>query len=183
MLEGAGIVCACDRAAVDETAVKVSLRARGANVTEVAEALSAAKAKAVSARHPDAMVIGADQILDCDGVWFEKPASRAEAASHLKTLSGRTHRLISAVCMVRDGQGLWSHVDSARLTMRPLSEAFIADYLDRAGVSVLESVGGYRLEGLGAQLFSEINGDFFTILGMPLLPLLAFLRRSGLLDA
>ena len=129
------------------------------------------------------MVIGADQILDCDGTWFEKPASRAEAASHLKTLSGRTHRLISAVCMMRDGQGLWSHVDSARLTMRPLSEAFIADYLDRAGVSALESVGAYRLEGLGAQLFSEVDGDFFTVLGMPLFPLLAFLRRAGLLDA
>lgn len=142
--------------------------------------MARAKAEAVSPRHSGALVIGADQILECAGTWFDKPPDAAEAARHLGSLCGRTHRLVSAVCVVRDGQSLWHVVETAQLTMRPLSETAIAAYLEQAGPEVLDSVGAYRLEGLGAQLFSEIEGDFFTVLGLPLLPLLAFLRQHGI---
>lgn len=154
--------------------------ARRAGVEEAAEALARAKAEAVSPRHTGALVIGADQILECAGAWFDKPPDATAAARQLGSLCGRTHRLVSAVCVARDGQIIWQVVDAARLTMRPLSEAAIAAYLEKAGPEALESVGAYRLEGLGAQLFSAIEGDFFTILGLPLLPLLAFLRQHGI---
>ena len=154
--------------------------ARGARTEEAAEALARAKAEAVSPRHSGALVIGADQILECAGTWFDKPPDAKAAARQLESLCGRTHRLVSAVCVVRDGGRLWHMVEAARLTMRPLSEAAIAAYLEKAGPEALDSVGAYRLEGLGAQLFSEIEGDYFAILGLPLLPLLAFLRQHGI---
>ena len=132
--------------------------------------------------HGKALVIGADQILDCDGRWFDKPASMDEAANHLRALSGRTHRLVSAGCVATGGVVSWRHVETPSMTMRRLDDDFIADYLDRAGPSVLESVGAYRLEGIGARLFERIDGDYFTILGLPLLPLLAFLRDAGVVD-
>ena len=142
--------------------------------------MALAKAEAVSPRHSNALVIGADQILECAGTWFDKPPDAEAAARQLGSLCGRTHRLVSAVCVVRDGQRLWQLVEAAHLTMRPLSEAAIAAYLEKAGLQALHSVGAYQLEGLGAQLFSEIEGDFFTILGLPLLPLLVFLREHGI---
>ena len=151
--------------------------ARGAGVEEAAATLARAKAEAVSPRHSGPLVIGADQILECAGTWFDKPPDAKTAAQQLASLGGRTHRLVSAACVVCDGQVLWQVVEAARLTMRPLSEAAIAAYLKKAGPDALGSVGAYRLEGLGAQLFSEIEGDFFTILGLPLLPLLTFLRQ------
>jgi len=144
--------------------------------------LARAKAEAVARRHPGALVIGADQILESDGRWFEKPKDAADAAATLKALAGRTHRLISAVAVSRDDGTAWEHVETARLTMRRLSDADIGRYLKDAGPAVLESVGAYRLEGIGARLFTAIDGDYFTILGLPLLPLLGFLRAASAID-
>jgi septum formation protein len=179
LLERAGIAHVCEPAAIDEAAVKAAMQ--GVAVEEVALALADSKACAVATRRPGAVVIGADQILECDGRWFDKPADVAEAARHLRALRGRTHRLVSAAVAVRDGARLWRHVAEARLTMRPFSDHFLDDYLACGGPAILESVGAYRLEGPGAQLFETIDGDYFTILGLPLLPLLEFLRRERLL--
>jgi septum formation protein len=119
--------------------------------------------------------------LECQGDWFDKPADRTEALQTLRKLRNRTHRLVSAVAATRDGLCLWRHVDRARLTMRPFTDEFLHHYLDETGDEVLASVGAYRIEGMGIQLFAHIEGDHFTILGMPLLPLLGFLRRDQLL--
>lgn len=179
MLEQAGVAFVVDTAPVDETAVKDAMRLETGNPARVAEVLAELKATRVSARHPGAIVIGADQMLDCDGVWYDKPADGAAARAQLQSLRDRTHRLVSAVVAVRDGQRLWHHTDQARLTMRRFSDAFLDDYLAKAGDAVLSSVGAYQLEGLGAQLFMAVEGDHFTILGLPLLPLLDFLRENG----
>lgn len=144
-------------------------------------ALARAKAQAVSVRHAGGVVIGADQILDCGGVWFDKPADIEAARAHLRNLRGRSHRLVCAVAVLRDGAECWHHVESARLTMRDFSDRFLENYLRGGGAEILESVGAYRLEGSGAQLFSVVDGDYFTVLGLPLLPLLAFLREDGIL--
>jgi septum formation protein len=165
---------------LDEAAIKAAGRQAGSAVEDVAMAL--AEAKATADDHGTALVVGADQILDCDGSWFDKPTSIDGAAAHLRALSGRTHRLVSAVCVAGRGDVRWRHVESPRMTMRRLDDGFIDDYLARAGPSVLDSVGAYRLESLGAQLFERIEGDYFTILGLPLLPLLAFLRDAGAVD-
>lgn len=181
MLEQAGVPVIAHPAAVDEDEVKRSCRAEGLPVEAVAEALAELKAMRVTRRHPGALVIGADQMLECEGDWFDKPVDRAAARDQLLRLRGRTHRLVSCAVVVRDGERLWHQVQSARLTVRPFTEAFLDDYLDRAGERVLGSVGCYQIEGLGAQLFSRVEGDWFTILGMPLLPLLGFLRAHGVL--
>lgn len=179
MLEQAGVSFAVDVAAVDEAAVKATMAEETGSPARVAEVLAELKAVQVSARHPGLMVIGADQMLDCDGTWFDKPADRTAAREQLLALRGRTHRLTSSVVAVRDGRRLWHHSEAARLTMRMFSEAFLDQYLEQAGEAVLSSVGAYHLEGLGAQLFMLTEGDFFTILGLPLLPLLDFLRENG----
>lgn len=179
MLERAGLSAILDAPSVDEEEVKRAGRAEGVPADAVAEALAELKAQRVTRRHPGAFVIGADQMLDCEGHWFDKPADRAGARDQLLALRGKTHQLVSCAVVVRDGQRLWHKVDRARLTMRWFSEAFLDEYLDRAGAEVLHSVGAYQLEGLGAQLFQKVEGDFFTILGLPLLPLLGFLRVHG----
>lgn len=181
LLANAGVIFDCDAAQLDETAVTDSLRAEGATPEQAAETLAELKALRVSRRHPGALVIGADQMLDCDGRWFDKPDSAAQAAAQLRALAGRTHRLLAALVVVRDGQRLWHHLAEARLTMRPLGDAFIDSYLAEAGDAVFRSVGAYQLEGRGAQLFSRVEGDYFTVLGLPLLPLLDFLRNHGTL--
>ncbi len=157
------------------------MRARGADAAELAEALAEAKALERTKHHPGTFVIGADQVLELDGEWYDKPDTKEEAADHLRTFRGRTHHLVCAVCVVRDGDRIWRHVETARLTMRTFSDEYLSAYLNEAGGQILESVGAYRLEGLGAQLFSRIDGNHFTILGLPLLPLLKFLRREGVL--
>ena len=179
LLTAAGLDVAVDPAAVDEAAVKASLAAEGVGPSEIAEALAELKASRVSPGHPGRLVIGADQILECEGRSFDKPADRAAARLQLATLRGRRHSLFSAVVVLRDGQRLWHHVGRADLTMRAFSESFLESYLDRAGSAATASVGAYQLEGLGAQLFQRIEGDYFTILGLPLLPLLDFLRGVG----
>ncbi len=179
LLLHAGLRIRTEPARIDETEVKASLRAEQADAAAAAETLAELKAIKVSRRAPGALVIGADQILECEGRWFDKPPDRAAAAAHLRALGGKTHVLVSAVCVVCDGARIWHHREAAHLTMRPLDAAFIESYLDAAGPEVLETVGAYRLEGLGAQLFSKVSGDYFTVLGLPLLPLLGFLREHG----
>ncbi|MBP2306189.1 septum formation protein Maf [Azospirillum melinis] len=179
MLEQAGLPAILDRPLVDEDEVKATGRAEGVPADAVAEALAELKAQRITRRHPGALVVGADQMLDCEGRWFDKPADRAAARAQLLDLRGKTHQLVSCAVVVRDGERMWHKTDSARLTMRNFSEAFLDDYLDRVGDDVLHSVGAYQLEGLGAQLFHRVEGDFFTILGLPLLPLLGFLRVHG----
>ena len=149
------------------------------NPARVAEVLAELKAVRVSTRRPGALVIGADQMLDCDGAWFDKPADRDAARAQLLALRHKTHRLTSSVVAVRDGRRVWHHTESAKLTMRNFSEGFLDRYLEQAGAAVLSSVGAYQLEGLGAQLFLQVEGDFFTILGLPLLALMDFLRENG----
>ena len=181
LLENAGVSALAEPARIDEEAVKEALAAEGASARDVADALAELKALKIAERHPQAFVIGADQTLDCAGRWFDKPVGRDGARAHLAALSGRVHSLQSAVCVARGGVVLWRHVGIARLTMRRLEPGYIERYLDLAGDAVLESVGAYRLEGLGAQLFEAVEGDYFTVLGLPLLPLLDFLRRHGAL--
>jgi septum formation protein len=154
-----------------------------ARPVEIAAELAIAKALDVSGRAPGAFVIGSDQTLSLDGRVFHKPRDLAEAKGHLTAMSGRTHALNCGVALVRDGETLWRHVSIARLTMRPLSSDFIDRYLARVGEKVLASVGAYQLEGEGVQLFDAIDGDYFTILGLPLLPLLSKLREFGVVDA
>lgn len=179
VLTGAGLAFEALPAELDERAIEIEsgLTAPG----EVAECLARAKASAISALHPGRYVIGADQTLALGAQRFSKPADRAAAADQIATLAGNTHELHAAVAVVCDGQVLFSHVSIARMTMRPLSRNTIDAYLEAAGDAVRGSVGAYQLEGLGVHLFERIEGDYFTILGMPLLPLLAFLRSRNLL--
>lgn len=183
LLAQAGLEFSAEAAPIDEEEAKLALESEGADGPALAEALAELKAVAVARRHPGAFVIGADQILDCEGRRYDKPRDPAAARAQLMALRGRTHELISAVVVVRDGQRLWHHIDRAKLTMRPFSPAFLDAYLARSLPGILGSVGAYQLEALGAQLFSRIEGDYFTILGLPLLPLLDFLRPHGLVPA
>ena len=148
---------------------------------EAALILAYAKAEFVARSAPDALVIGADQLLVCDEAWFDKPPDIAAARTHLQRLRGRRHELVTALVCHRGGQRIWQHVAKPRLTMRDFSDAFLESYLAAEGEALLSSVGAYRLEGHGAQLFDAIEGDQPAILGLPLLPLLGFLRQHGVL--
>jgi septum formation protein len=181
LLENAGVVFEARSPGVDERALEGPLLAAGATPTEIALELARAKARAIPA--PGRLVLGADQVLDLGGQRFVKPADRAGAAGQIAALSGRTHHLRTAIVLARDDEILFEHVSTASLTMRPLSAEAIERYLDAAGESALWSVGAYLLEGVGIQLFSAIEGDYFSILGLPLLPLLAELRRLGALPS
>lgn len=176
VLRAAGILFHVEGAAVDEDDVKRTMRAQGATSEAVAVSLAEQKALQVSPRHPDALVIGADQMLDCDGTWFDKPADIDQARAHLKALAGRSHDLITAACVALNGDVVWRHIDRARLTMRQFSDQFLDRYLADCGDDLLGSVGAYRVESQGIQLFSRIEGSHFTILGLPLIPLIDFLR-------
>lgn len=183
LLENAGVKVETQAAHVDEDAVKETLKAEGASAVQVAETLAELKAVRVSAKYPGAFVIGGDQTLDCEGRWFDKPVDLEEARDHMQALRGRTHRLNAAVCVVRDGQRLWHLNDPAEMTMRDFTDDFLDHYMQITGPEICESVGGYRLEGPGAQLFTAVKGDYFTVLGLPLLPLLGFLRANGVVMA
>ena len=179
LLRGAGLEVDIRPARIDEDEAKQSFKAEGLSAQQAAEGLADMKATKIATGAGDALVIGADQMLECNGVWFDKPPDRDHLAAQLIALRGKTHMLHSAVCIHHAGSRIWGTVETARLTMRSFSDAFLARYLEEAGDEVLESVGGYRLEGHGAQLFSKIDGDYFTILGLPLLPVLDFLRLRG----
>jgi septum formation protein len=181
MLKDAGVAFVVRPATVDEDAVKESLLAEGIDAAGVAAALAELKAVRISSTTGQTLVLGADQVLSLGGELVSKMPDMAAAKILLKRLSGRQHELISAAVLARDGAVIWRHTGRVRLAMRPLSDAFLDDYLAREGEDLLKGVGCYRLEGLGAQLFEKIEGDYFSVLGLPLLPLLAQLRELGVL--
>jgi len=182
MLRAAGVDVEAHPALVDETAIKDSMIAGGAKPRDIADALAEAKARKVSRKFPGALVLGCDQILvTADGQVFDKPETVGEARAHLEMLSGKTHRLISAAVVGENGEPVWRIVDTATLTMRNLSSAFIDQYVDSHWEHIRHSVGCYRIEAEGAQLFASISGSQFTIIGLPLLPVLDYLRVRGLL--
>jgi len=181
MLREAGVMAETMPARVDEDAIKQSFRAEGIAPRDLADALAEAKAKRISAAHPEALVIGADQVLVTGGDVFDKPRDMAEAREQLRHLRGGSHELLSAAVILEGGAPIWRHIGAARLTMRPFSDAFLDAYLEAEGDAVLSTVGGYRIEGRGAQLFSRVSGDYFSILGMPLLEVLGFLRARKVL--
>lgn len=176
LLTGAGLRFAASPAQIDERALEIHELGKGANVGELSRALAEAKALAVAAANPGAIIIGADQLLALGPELLHKPADIAAARTQLDRLRGRTHRLVAAVALAKGGQIVWSHVDTAALTMREFSQAERDRVLALEGDHILASVGAYRLEGPSIQLFECIEGDYFTILGLPLLPLFAALR-------
>ncbi|MSO66320.1 MAG: septum formation inhibitor Maf [Pseudolabrys sp.] len=180
ILGAAGLRFETRPAQIDERAVEA--KAGASDAAAAASLLARAKADAVAASQPGRVVLGADQTLALGAERFSKPANRAAAIEQLRTLRGKTHALHSALALVRDGVELFSYADTARLTMRDVSDRFVDDYLDMAGDAALSSVGGYQLEGVGIHLFERVEGDYFTILGLPLLPLLAFLRQNKFVD-
>lgn len=182
ILANAGIAHDVMTAQCDEEAEKQQLRAGGADARMLALGLAEAKALGTSLACPGALVLGCDQTLALeDGTMFDKARSMDELAGHLRQLSGRTHSLFAAMAIARDGEIVWRDVEEARMRMRSLSDTFIADYLAAEGEDLLSGVGGYRIEGRGIQLFERIEGSHFTIIGLPLLPLLAFLRTAGVI--
>ncbi len=184
LLRQAGLTFEIMAPHVDEGELKLALRSAGATARDVADALAQAKAIKVSSRLPGALVLGCDQVLSYGSdQLLDKPVDLAEARQHLVRLRGQPHQLICGAVIALNGQAIWRSVDTARLTMRPLSDAFIEDYLAREGDALLATVGAYRLEALGSQLFSKIEGDFFTILGLPLLPVLAYLRDRKVIQS
>lgn len=184
MLERAGISFSVEPAHLDERGIRLALEDGDEQTSEpadIAEVLAQAKALAVARLNPAALVIGSDQVLALDSEILEKPPDITAARSHLLRLRGRTHYLHAAVALARGEEIVWSCTDVAELTMRSFSESFLVQYLARVGERACESVGAYQLEGLGVQLFEQVTGDFFTILGMPLVPLLEELRQRGVI--
>ena len=182
MLTAAGVPFTAEAAGVDETAAKASLA--GLSPRDLADALAELKALKVSIRHPQALVLGSDSIVAlADGSLLDKPESRDQAADHLARMSGGTHKLWSAAVVAEGGTPVWRHVEAATLHVRPLSYSFIERYLDAEWPSVAGCVGVFRIEGPGVQLFDRIEGSHFTVLGLPLIPVLGFLRTRGALPA
>ena len=179
LLRSAGVDFTIEPAAIDESRLKSDTRRRGDSAIDCATALAAEKASVISRRHPAALVIGADQILATGEEWFDKPGDLAEARTQLRALRGRTHRLETAAVVVWSGELLWRATSSPEMRMRGFSDAFIEAYVVAEGEALLGSVGAYRLEGRGVQLFSRITGDHFAVLGLPLVELLGFLRERG----
>ncbi len=185
VLNGAGLTFRKIPADIDERAIEAAMLRQSGRLDagQLALHLAAAKAEAVSQLHRDAVVIGADQVMECDGGLFQKPASLEGAREQLRQLRGRGHRLHSGVAVAAGGKAVWQHLDTARLAMRDFSDAFLDAYIAAEGETLLGSVGAYRIEGRGIQLFSCVEGDHFTIIGLPLLPLLGYLRENGWLPA
>ncbi len=180
MLAAAGVEVEVIPAAVDEAAMKTALADEGAPPRDVADILAGLKAARVSARHPGRLVLGADQVLALEGRIFDKPRDMNEARAQLGLLRARRHELLSAAVICENGRPVWRHVDRVRLTMRNFTDAFVENYLARHGEALLETVGAYKLEQGGVVLFDRIDGDYFTVLGLPLLPLMAWLRLRGI---
>jgi septum formation protein len=181
LLRAAGVAFEVAVAHVDEDAIKDSLLVEKAAPCDIAMVLAELKAQRISASLPDMLVVGADQVLEFDGELLSKSRDPAEAHRQLARLRGHEHMLITAVALAKAGSVFWWHTETAKLHMRDFSDAFLDDYLAEEGEDILQSVGAYHLEGRGVQLFDRIEGDYFSILGVPLVPLLAALRREGLL--
>ncbi|MFB4374079.1 Maf-like protein [Agrobacterium sp. CR_3] len=182
LMRNAGLTFSAIPADIDERALDEQLERDGASPEEVALELARAKALAVGALYPEALVLGCDQTMALGTRVYHKPKTMAEAEAHLLSLSGKVHRLNSAAVLVRHGEVVWQIVSSAELTFRTLSTEFVSRHLQRVGEKALSSVGAYQLEGEGIQLFTSIEGDYFTILGLPLLPLLSKLRDMDVID-
>ena len=183
LMAGARLDFTSEAADIGERQIEAELAAKDATPPEIAVALARAKAIEVSRRMPDAHVIGSDQVLSLGGRLLHKPANMAEAGDHIRAMSGTTHHLNCGVAIAHKGEAIWSDVSIARMTMRPISDDFLERYLAMAGDGILGSVGAYHFEGPGIQLFEKIDGDYFTILGLPMLTLLAGLRQLDLIDA
>jgi len=180
MLRGAGVAIEIVVPAIDEPELMASLNASGATTSRVAEVLAEMKAQRVAPRFPGRFVLGCDQMLECDGLWLDKPADRDHARDQLRMLCGKSHSLVTSAVLMRDEERLWHVTERAEMRMRDFSDQFLEHYLELAGEDILRSVGAYQLEGIGAQLFQRVSGDFFTVLGLPLLPVLAILREHGI---
>ncbi len=181
LLTAAGVEFVADPADLDEDTLMARLKADGADAVAVAGALAQAKALHVARRHPGRVVLGGDSVIEWGGAHVSKCASLAQARALLARLSGQAHLLVSAAALARDGELLWTHASPCRMAMRDLSPQFLDDYLAAEGPAILASVGCYHFEGRGAQLFDKVEGDYFSVLGLPLLPVLAALRQQGLL--
>lgn len=181
LLRRTGLTFEVHAAQIDEAEVKAGARAEGASAADAAVLLAHIKGERVARRFPEALVIGADQLLRCEDRWFDKPQNLDDAREHLRFLRGRTHELVTAVVCWRNGARVWHHVSKPRLTMRQFSNEFLEAYLAAEAEFVSASVGGYRVEGPGVLLFDAVDGDEPSILGLPLLPLLGFLRQCGVL--
>ena len=181
LLTAAGVSFAADPADLDEDALMASLKGAGAAV--MAQSLAEQKALTVSRRHPGRIVLGGDSVIAFDGGYLSKCADLDAARTLLRRLSGKTHLLVSAAALARDGGLLWAHASLCHMTMRELSPQFLEDYLAHEGQAILSSVGCYHFEGRGAQLFDKVEGDYFSVLGLPLLPVLVQLRKEGLLPS
>jgi septum formation protein len=181
LLTAAGVTFTADPADLDEDALMADLQRRGADAVRVASELAQQKALAVSRRHPGRIVLGGDSVIAFGGEFLGKCASLDEARALLARLSGHTHLLVSAAALAKDGALLWTHASPCQMTLRDLSPQFLDDYLLREGRAILSSVGCYHFEGRGAQLFAKVDGDYFSVLGLPLLEVLAQLRKEGLL--
>ncbi len=179
MLENAGVSFEVSLPRVDEDAVRQSLLAEGASARDIADALAELKARKVSTRMPGALVLGCDQVLSFDGQIMAKPTSREQAEQQLRQLRGAGHQLLSAAVICEDGQPIWRFVGTVRLQMRDFSDSYLTTYLDRNWPDISNSVGGYKLESEGVRLFNNVDGDYFTVLGMPLLELLSYLTLRG----
>ncbi|MFO7920960.1 MAG: Maf family protein [Nioella sp.] len=182
LLTNAGLSFRAQPARIDEAAIKAALAAENATPRDIADALAEFKARKVAEKHPGAVVIGTDQVLEFQGGILSKPASRDAVSEQLRALRGQQHRLLSAVVVYEDAEPVWRHVGQVRLTMRDVSDGFLNAYLDRNWPGISDSVGGYKLEEEGIRLFSRVEGDYFTVLGLPLLDLLGFLAQKGVID-
>ncbi|MDG1471304.1 MAG: Maf family protein [Ascidiaceihabitans sp.] len=183
LLRNAGVPFNIEIARFDEQMIKESLLAEGASPRDIADALAESKARKVASKHPDAMVLGCDQVLDFQGALLSKPDSSDQAISQIKSMRGERHSLLSAAVIYNEGKPIWRHVGQVRLRMRQASDSYIQDYVTRNWDSIRHSVGGYKLEEEGVRLFHSIEGDYFNVLGMPLLELLAFLTLRGEIDS
>lgn len=181
LLRRAGLVVDVQPARIDEVAIRDALLAEGAPPRDIADALAEGKARKQSGRH-GGLVLGCDQVLTLKGQLFEKPSSAAQARAHLQALRGQTHQLLSAAVLYDDGKPVWRHVGVARLTMRQFTDAYLDDYIARNWPGIGESVGAYKLEEEGVRLFVQVTGDYFTILGLPMLELLNYLALRGEID-
>ncbi len=183
LLAAAGVAVETMAAHVDEAEVKQAARAEGASAEETALLLASLKAERIARRHPDALVIGGDQMLVCEGAWFDKPPDMEAARAQLLALRGKAHTLVTAILCQRGEQRVWQHIAKPRLVMRDFSEAFLDRYLALEGDVLTTTVGAYRVEGPGLQLFDRIEGEHSEIVGLPMLALLGFLRQHGVLEA